>query len=118
MNDGLRQKVESINKRLAKELENAQGVLRGSASFGAKDVRALQALLSEMEPVITRSAELRQSRPEIAEQLDLYKAQLLELQKTMEQVRVTLLVQRASLAEKRVQVNAASHWCDALQRMR
>jgi uncharacterized coiled-coil DUF342 family protein len=118
MSDALSQKIERINTRLAKELENVRTVLRGGASFTATDIRALRALLSEMEPVILRSAEFRQTRPDIAEQLDRYREQLLELQKTTEQVRVTLLVQRAGLAEKRTQVHAVSNWCEAFQRTR
>jgi hypothetical protein len=68
-----------------------------------------------MEPVIAQSAELRRTWPEIAAQLDLYKSQLLELQKTVEKLRVTLIVQKASLEGSRAQVNAASQWCAAFR---
>jgi hypothetical protein len=113
MANSLTQTVLSVNSRLAAILLDMQRSLRGESSFTDDDVRALRSLLAEMEPVIARSAEWRKNHPEFAAQLDLYKSQLLELQKTTEQLRVALLVQRATLEARRERVHAASRWCSA-----
>lgn len=118
MADALMQTVHSVNTRLAAVLHDMQRCLRGESSFTGDDVRALRTLLAEMEPVIAGSAEWRQTRPEIAEQLAHYKSQLVQLQKITEQLRVALLVQRATLEARRERVHAASQWCSAYHQTR
>jgi hypothetical protein len=92
--------------------------LDGKATFEGVDVRALSSVLAEMEPVIARSAELRRTRPEMASQLDRYKSQLLELQNTVEKLRVTLLVQKATIEMSQNHLHATSRWCEAFRRTR
>lgn len=118
MTEAIDQTVERVNMRLAQVLRNMQASLRGECRFAANDVRSLSTVLAEMEPVIIRSAELRRSKPGIAGQLDLYKSQLLELQNTVEKLRVTLLVQKASVESSRDQVTAVSQWCTAFRQTR
>ena len=96
----------------------AQGALRGERSFGANEVRALQGVLAEMAPVIAQSQELRRTQPEMAGALDLYRSQLVKLQQTVEKLRITMLVHRASLEGSRTQLSAISLWCTAFQRTR
>jgi hypothetical protein len=110
--------VFKVTAGLEQVLRNMQSSLRGECAFAGDDVKALQELLAQMDPVIAQSAELRLTQPELSTQLDLYKAKLLELQKTVEQLRVTLLVQRAGVEAKRAQLSAASEWCEAFHRTR
>jgi hypothetical protein len=112
------QTVERANPRMAELLAGAHGALRGERSFGANEVRALRGVLAEMAPVIAQSQELRRSQPEMAGALDLYRSQLVNLQQTVEKLRITMLVHRASLEGSRTQLSAISLWCTAFQRTR
>jgi hypothetical protein len=118
MRDTFGETIEHVSSHLAQVLEAMKGALAGKSAFSGEDVRKLRTLLAEMEPVLLRSEELRRTRPEIAAQLDGYKEQLLELQKTVEQMRVTLMVQKASLEAARTQVDATSQWCSTFQQTR
>jgi len=118
MGGALWQTVESSNSRMGELLEGAQGALRGECAFGANEVRALRVVLAEMAPVITQSEELRRTQPEMVEALNLYRSQLVKLQKTVERLRITLLVHRCTLEGHRTHLSAASLWCTALQRTR
>ena len=94
------------------------GLSCGKSTFSNDDARALAALLEEMDLVIGESAMLRQTVPEIAPQLNLYKLQLLQLQTTVERLQVALLARRADLETRRVGVDAASRWCISLRQTR
>ena len=115
MSDALSETIERGRTRLAEVLRHMRGSLRGECAFTGDDVKTLRALLAEMEPVILQSAELRRTRPELAAQLEEYKSQLLELQKTVEKIRVTLIVQKTALEASRTQVSAISQWCSAFR---
>ena len=118
MSHALFETIEHIGARLERVLETMKQSLAGKSAFTAEDVRKLRKLLAEMEPVLLRSEELRRTSPEIAAQLDRYKERLLELQKTVEQMRVTLMVQKAGIEAARTQVDATSQWCSAFQQTR
>src|SRR5271154_4014062 len=118
MGEALWQTVEKLNSRMGELLEGAQGALRGECNFGANEVRALRMVLAEMDPVIAQSEELRRTQPEMGEALNLYRSQLVNLQKTVERLRITLLVHRSTLEGHRTHLSAASLWCTAFQRTR
>ena len=115
MTSGLQEKLCHANSRLAELTEMTHKALRGEHRFGVEEVQELRKLLTEMEPVLAESANLRGTHPEIAGQLNQYKSQLLELQKTVEKIRVTLIVQKTALEASRTQVNAISQWCSAFR---
>jgi hypothetical protein len=117
MSDELGNRIENVNARLAVALRQMQASLRGESAFTGEDVKGLQVLLSEMEPIIARSAELRRVRPDLAASIDAYKEHLLEIQKTVEKIRVTLIVQKNSLDASRAQVNATSQWCSTFNQI-
>lgn len=117
MRDELNHHIESVQARLAVVLRQMQASLRGESAFTGQDVKALGVLLSEMEPIIARSAELRRARPDLAVSLDAYKTQLLEIQKTVEKIRVTLILQKNSLEASRAQVQATSQWCSTFNQI-
>jgi len=56
--------------------------------------------------------------PGVAGQLDLYKANLGDLQTTLEQIRIMLLVRQASLEAGRSPLCAISQWVTALRQTR
>jgi hypothetical protein len=112
----LPEKIETINARIARLLANTRLALSGERVFSATEVRALSEPLAEMAPILERAVELRALHPEVAPQLDFYKAQLRELQTVLEQIRVMLLAQRAQMDGGRLQLAAVTHWAKALGR--
>jgi len=118
MRDTFGETIERVSARLEQVLEAMKDSLAGKLAFTGEDVKRLRKLLAEMEPVILQSSELRRTHPELAAQLDQYKERLWELQKTVEQLRVTLMVQKAGLEATRTQVDATSLWCSAFQQTR
>jgi hypothetical protein len=118
MTDANCQTVERVNTRLAQLLKNAQRALCGESAFTADDVRALQTLLEEIAPVAEHAVQLRRIHPEINAPLDRYREQLVLLQHTVERLRITLLVQRATLEAGKEQASATKQWCNAFQKTR
>jgi hypothetical protein len=115
MPSDLRSKIEAVNARLATLLAETKGALSGEREFGVAQVRALSEPIQEMAPVMRRAAELRAAEPEICGALDLYKAQLGELQTALERVRVMLLTRRGQMEAGRTQLDAVSKWAVALR---
>jgi len=118
MNDGLRQTVERVNARLAFLLEEARGALRDEREFAVENVRQLRATIQEMDPIVAASHGMRHSQSEIANLLDVYKTQLRELQATITQIRVTLLLRRSQMEASRAHVQSVSQWTIALRQTR
>lgn len=118
MDPGVEKKLELINTRMAEVLELTQKALRGEGRFGAEEVRMIREPLTEIEPLLADAANLRRAQPQLGSQLDLYKSHLLNLQKSVEQLRVSLLVQRASLEARRARVEATTQWCAAFHQTR
>jgi hypothetical protein len=71
-----------------------------------------------MAAIVAESAELRRMQPEIAGELDLYKAQLGEMQATLGQIRMMLLARQASMEAGRAQLSAVSQWINAFRQTR
>ena len=86
--------------------------------FGVEDIREIQKPMTEMEPILKKSAALRRADSEVGEQIDEYKSQLRELKTTLEQVEIMLIARRASLEACRSQLAAASLWVATCQRTR
>jgi hypothetical protein len=111
-------KVENINTQLAAMLADAKRALAGEREFGVAQVRSLSAPIATMAPIMERSDELRKLHPEITGPLDLYKSQLRDLQITLEQVNMMLLVRRSQLDIGRAQMKAVKQWANALGQTR
>jgi hypothetical protein len=112
------EKIRHINTRMSELVEMTQKALRGEGPFGAQEVRKIREPLTEIEPILRDSVELRQSEPELAAQIEVYKTYLLQLQKTVERLRVGLILQKVSLGTKRERVNATAKWCAAYHHTR
>jgi len=110
----LKDQIANANSTLGLLLAETKLALRGEREFGPEQVRALRGPVTEMEPIMAQSKELRLLQPEIDGELDLYKSQLGDLQATLEKVRMMLLARQAQLCANRSQLNAMNHWAKAL----
>jgi hypothetical protein len=110
--------VVGVNLRLAVLLAKARKALTGESVFGVVEVRALQDPIGQMEPIVKQAQSLRNENPAIAEQLDLYTAQLGSLQTSLVQIRMMLLGRRAQMEVSRRHISAVSQWTNALQQTR
>ena len=114
----LREKIASINGRLAALLCETKQALRGERDFGPEQIRALRDPVTEMDPIMSGSKELRVLQPELEGELDLYKSQIGDLQDTLEKVRVMLLARQAQMLTSRSRLNAVNHWANTLGQTR
>lgn len=118
MGEGVGQTILRVNARLAGLLEETRCALRGEREFGEEEVGKIRQPVEEMAGIVARSAELRRLQPEIAGELDLYKAQLGEMQAALAKVRAMLLARQASLEAGRAQLSAVSQWINAFRQTR
>lgn len=118
MNGDLREALKRVNDHLTELLKNAQGTLRGERDFTPEDIQQLRGIVDAMAPIVARSFELLGRQPELGEPLDLYKSHLNELQSTLEQIRVTLLVRQASLRAGQMQLQAVAKWAATFSQTR
>ena len=95
---------------MAELLKNAQGTLRGERDFTPEDIGQLRETMDAMAPIVAQSFWLRRRQPELGAPLDLFKSHLNELQATLEQSRVTLLVRQASLRANQSHLHAVAQW--------
>jgi hypothetical protein len=107
--------LDRINSSLAIGLEEAQRALRGECVFAVEQVQMLAAPIAEMESVMKRASVLRAEDPNLAPALDFYVSQLREFQRTLESLRIMLLMQRERLNAGRLQLSAARDWASAFQ---
>jgi len=111
--------VAEINAKIAVYLDQARRALSGADVFDVTSVRALTALLPQMEPEVKAfrlpNAETSQ---ELAFQMDLYGRQLRGLGKTLEQIRMMMLARRGELEFSRRHMSAVSRWTSAYQQTR
>ncbi|HEY2461194.1 MAG TPA: hypothetical protein VGI16_10305 [Candidatus Acidoferrum sp.] len=110
-----RDELAGINARIAVLLSEAQCALRGEQEFGVLQVRALSEPIGKMASVMQRASELRTERPELAPEIDFYRAQLVALETVLEQVRVMLLTTRENMQKGRAQVAAMTRWAAVLR---
>jgi len=115
MGEGARQRVSRANACLGGLLEDAKRALRGEAKFDTEEIEKIRGPLDEMSSIVAESAELRRLQPDLEGELDLYKAQLGELQTTLAEIRVMLLARQASLESGRAQLFAVSQWVAAFR---
>ena len=114
----LREKIAGVNGKLAVLLGETRQALRGERDFGPEQIHALREPLTEMDPIMSCSKELRVLQPELEGELDLYKSQIGELQDTLEKVRVMLLARQAQMLANRSQLHAMNSWANTLGQTR
>jgi len=116
--ESLQSKIGRVNETLRPLIADARLALRGERGFGVDMVRALAAVLGEMDPIMSNAREFRFNHPEIARDLDAYVAQATDLKTLLEQLRVMLLARRAELENDRAHMQAVAHWASAFQSTR
>jgi hypothetical protein len=109
------QTIERVKVRLAGLLGETRRALKGERDFNVEDVRRLREPVGEMASIVAQASEFG-PQPEIAEQLQLYKSQLGELQTALLQIRVMLLSRQASLQASQSHTTAVSQWISAFGR--
>jgi len=114
----LREAIDRVNEVIALQLENAQKALRGESVFGPEEIGKLRRPLQEMEPFVAEASKLRREHPELAAPLELYRSQLEELHRALDQIQVMLLARQASILAGRVHLEAVDHWIAALRQTR
>ncbi|HWZ97365.1 MAG TPA: hypothetical protein VN025_06350 [Candidatus Dormibacteraeota bacterium] len=118
MMESLKTKIEQVNQTLRPLIVDSRLALRGERDFGVDMVRALAATVGEMDPVMSNAKQLRAEQPGIAKDLDEYVEQATELKTLLEQLRVMLVVRRASLDDNRAHMETVARWASALQSTR
>jgi hypothetical protein len=114
----LKETIANANSRLGLLLAETKQALRGEREFGPEQVSALREPLTQMDPVMAKSKELRLLRPELEGELELYKAQLGDLRETLEKVRLMLLARQVNLCSSHAQLTAVSQWARRLDQTR
>jgi hypothetical protein len=115
MSHSLPDRLARGNLRFRGLLNETHLALRGERLFGVQQVRQLSALLTEMAPIWDAAPELRRFRPELIEELDLYRSQLQDLSAMLRSVRMMLLAQRSQIEARRTQVSAVSDWANTMR---
>src|SRR5215470_7141167 len=95
--ESIQSKIGRINETLRPLIADSRLALKGERDFGVEMVRALGAVIGEMDPVMSNVQELRSQHPEIARDLDAYVEQATNLKALLEQLRVMLLARKACM---------------------
>ena len=118
MSTPLLEKIEAGNSDLFLMLEETRRALAGQRDFDVELVRKLSSLVAEMDPVLSRSRELRAEQPALAIPLDRYVRLATELRSELDKAHMMLLARRSSLDAARAQLHAVGRWTSALSATR
>lgn len=116
--ESIQSKIGRVNQTLRPLIADSRMALRGERHFGVEMVRALAAVIGEMDPIMSNARELRIRHPEIARDLDAYVEQATDLKSVLEQLRTMLVARKASLDNERSHMETVSRWASALQSTR
>ena len=114
----LKTKLDRVNGTLRPMIQDSRLALRGEREFGVEMVRALSAVVAEMDPIMSSASEFRKEYPGLAKDLDDYVEQAIELRSLLEQLRVMLEMKRLSLHKDSAHMRAVSRWATTLQTTR
>ncbi len=118
MSTPLLEKIASANSDLLLMLEQTRRALAGQRDFDVELVRKLSSLVAEMDPVLSRSRELRLEQPALAIPLNHYVRLATELRSELDKAQIMLLARRSSLDAARTQLLAVGLWTSALSSTR
>jgi hypothetical protein len=116
--ESIQSKIGRVNHTLRPLIADSRLALKGERGFGVEMVRALAAVIGEMDPIMSNARELRTNHPEIARDLDAYVEQATDLKTLLEQLRVMLLARRAEVEDERAHMQAVARWATAFQSTR
>jgi hypothetical protein len=115
MIEPLSAKLDRVNATLRPLIADSRLALKGECEFGVEMVRALAAVVGEMDPIMSNAAEFRIEHPGLAKDLDDYVDQAIELRSLLEQLRVMLLMKRLALHKDSAHMQTVSRWAATLQ---
>jgi hypothetical protein len=118
MMDPLKTKLDRANQTLRPLIADSRLALKGERDFGVEMVRALSAVIGEMDPIMSNASQFRIEHPGLAKDLDDYVEQAIQLRSLLEQLRVMLLMRRLSLKNDSAHMQAVSRWASTLQSTR
>lgn len=116
--ESLQSKIGRVSETLRPLIADSRLALRGERDFGVEMVRALAAIIGEMDPVMSKARELRSQHPEIARDLDAYVAQATDLKSLLEQLRMMLVAKKTSLENDRAHMETVTRWANTFQSTR
>lgn len=106
-------RIDVINAELAALLPRTHAAISGGISFNVEQVRALSRPISEMALILAATKSTPRD-PQFDAQLRTYKSLLRELQPLLDQLHRMLLSRRDQIASGQSQLQAVSHWANAL----
>jgi hypothetical protein len=86
------------------------GDLRGESFFSADQLLRLEEPMAAMAAIMARAAERRAADPHLAESLQLYTSQLLELQRILERIHVLLVLQKRAMEARDAELWFTADW--------
>jgi len=118
MIEPLSAKLDRVNQTLRPLIADSRLALKDEREFGVEMVRALAAVVGEMDPIMSNAAQFRIEHPGLAKDLDDYVDQAIELRSLLEQLRIMLLLKRLTLHKKSTHMQTVSRWAATLQSTR
>ena len=116
MRDTILASVCSANHRLRALLNGAEDAIAGRGNFTVEDLRSAQEPVNKMAALIDEAKRLRNSDPEISNELQDYAKNLGATQVALDRVRVVLLARCASIEAQRAHIEAVRMWSSAWAR--
>lgn len=110
MADSVVDRVRSANTRLRALLTQAKDSLAGRARFNGADVRAMTEPIASVRSIVDDAESLRAMYPDLTPELESYKDNLEETQRTLEQMRVMLAARRAHVQAARGHLATLGMW--------
>jgi len=118
MIEPLKAKLDRVNETLRPLIADSRLALNGEGDFGVEMVRALAAVVGEMDPIMSNAAQFRIEHPGLAKDLDDYVGQAIELSSLLEQLRIMLVMKRLTLHKDGAHMQTVSRWATTLQSTR
>ncbi|HLK04546.1 MAG TPA: hypothetical protein VKT53_08910 [Candidatus Acidoferrum sp.] len=116
--ESIQSKIGRVNETLRPLIADSRLALKGERGFGVEMVRALSAVIGEMDPIMSNARELRIEHPEIARDLDAYVEQATDLKSLLDQLRMMLLARKAQIDKDRSHMETVSRWAKTFQTTR
>ncbi len=116
--ESLQSKIGRVNETLRPLIADSRLALKGERDFGVEMVRALAAIIGEMDPIMSNARELRLQHPEVARDLDTYVEQASDLKSLLEQLRVMLLARKTAIENDCQHMQSVARWVKTYQSTR
>ncbi|MGH9561581.1 MAG: hypothetical protein ACRD3S_09005 [Terracidiphilus sp.] len=113
MKEAILVRVREANAKLQTLLSRANDATAGRANLTAEDLREAHGPISQLGPSIGEVVTLRQSMPELDDELNSYSQNLEAAQVALDRVRCVLLARCASMEAQRAHLETVALWSSA-----